>query len=222
MRTLLVTLVLVPILVHSQSVWNDSLYDNYNYKSFKNFEAAQATIDFKNIDYPLLSAALFYATNEQRVKNGIAAAGHSPACEKAAYGHSVDMVERNFFSHTSKVSGKKKMMDRMRLAGYQGGGAAENIAITFAIDYEAGKSVYMPSQNGGYFSYKYRGTPIEVHTYLSLAKAALIQWMNSPGHRANILNGYAFQGCGGYLEVLKSEDQFPKFRLTQNFATSKN
>jgi len=86
---------------------------------------------------------------------------------------------------------------------------------------EAGKSVFSPSQNGGYFSYKYKGEPIKNHTYLSLAEAALIQWMNSKGHRANILRGFAYQGCGGYLEVLKNQDQFPKFRLTQNFATEK-
>jgi len=222
MRISFTILTFYPIILFSQSVWNDSLYNKYDYKTFQQFAPAQEIIDFESIDYPLLNATLFYTTNIQRAKNGVGVAKHSPSCEKAAFDHSVDMVRGDFFSHTSMVAGKESMMDRLRLAGYQGGGAAENIAITFAIDYQAGKSVFMPSQNGGYFSYKYKGEPIKNHTYLSLAEAALDQWMNSPGHKANILRGYAYQGCGGYLEVLKTKDQFPKFRLTQNFASQKN
>ncbi len=218
-RLPILLLLALPFVTFSQSAWNDKMYQEYDYKSFKKLPAAAKTIDFKNIDYPLLHAALFYATNEQRAKHKVATGRHSPVCEKAAYGHSVDMVRGDFFSHTSKIKNKKTVMDRMKLAGYKTGGVAENIAITFALQYEAGKPVYTPSQNDGYFSYTYKGEPIQNHTYLSIAKAALVQWMNSPGHRANILEGFAYFGCGGYLIPSISKDKIPKFKLTQNFAT---
>lgn len=51
----------------SKSNWKDSMYERYDYMSFKDYEPANMKIDYKNIDYELLSAAIFYAVNESRV-----------------------------------------------------------------------------------------------------------------------------------------------------------
>jgi uncharacterized protein YkwD len=53
-------------------------------------------------------------------------------------------------------------------------------------------------------------------TYLDCADAIVKQWMNSPGHRANILNSrLSYLGCGAHA------CRCPKFHLhaTQNFAS---
>lgn len=219
LSTLFLLCVTVSVAV-SQSAWKAEMYDQYDHESFASFAPANARIDFDNIDYALLNAAIFFETNRQRVLNGVAPGKYAVALEKIAFEHSYDMVKLEFFSHTSVIPEKADMSDRMASVGISNSAGAENIAITFGIEYEAGRSVYTPSTNGSrYFSYEYKGAPILPSTYNMFAKSALVQWMNSAGHRANILNGYAFMGCGGFLQPITSVDDFPKFKLTQNFAS---
>jgi uncharacterized protein YkwD len=202
--------------------WSDADYQRYNYESFARLEAANKRIDMNDIYYPLLHAAIFYETNRQRVKNGRDSFSHSPALEKAAQAHSMDMVKYNFDSHTSPVKGKETVVKRLELVGITNAAIGENIAYTFGIEYEAGRSVYTPPQNGGYFSYEYRGEPIENHTYLGLAKSAVRMWMNSKGHRANILDAnYKYLGVGAAHYKDTSFYDMDYFKLTQNFSSIK-
>ena len=95
---------------------------------------------------------------------------------------------------------------------------AENIATNFGITYRAGTSVYPRDRVNGTFSYTPSGAIIPNHTYLSLADALVTQWMNSPGHRANILSTNAFQlGCGLYFYHDSSFYNMMKIKATQNF-----
>lgn len=199
--------------------WNDLCYTQYNHLSFANLERANEQIDFTNIDYPLLNAALFYETNRVRERHGLKPGKHSGALEKGASGHSIEMVKRGFFSHIGKTKGRKTLRERLDAVGIRGGMIAENIAISFGINYESGRPVYKPSQNGGFFSYDYKGKPINSFTYLELAARVLDQWMKSPGHRANIMLGLEYIGCGAFLIPIKKQDDFPKFKITQNFSS---
>ncbi len=174
-------------------------YENYSlsYEDFLKINKVNKSIDFSAINYPLLHAAIFYETNQERIKAGVSVLRFHQSLEAAAYGHALDMRTYNFFSHTSVVSGKENLGDRARLAGFNWTRIGENIAISFGINYEAGTPVYSPNQNGGYFSYEYKGDPILPHTYLTFAKAVVNQWMNSPGHKANMLNvNYSYMGIG--------------------------
>ncbi|MBN1799440.1 MAG: CAP domain-containing protein [Spirochaetales bacterium] len=202
--------------------WTDADYEIYDFRSFPTQPAVNARIDMDNIDYPLLHAAIFYETNRQREKYGRQPFLHSPALERAAWGHSRDMVAYNFYSHTSPVKGKETMSKRLALVGIRNASSAENIAYTFGIEYEAGRSVYSPLQNGGYFSYELKGEPIKNHTYLGLAKEAVNMWMNSSGHRANILNpDYKYLGVGAAHYQDTGFFNMDNFKLTQNFASIK-
>jgi uncharacterized protein YkwD len=202
--------------------WSDSDYDIYDYESFATMPAANGRIDMNDINYPLLDAAIFYETNRRRVRQNRQPFKHSPALEKAAIGHSRDMVSYKFFSHSSPVEGKETMVKRLALVGISNAATGENIAEAFGIEYEAGKPVYTPPQNGGYFSYKYKGEPIQNHTYLGLAKEALDMWMHSPGHRANILNpAFTYLGVGAAHYNDANFFKMDSFKLTQDFASSK-
>jgi len=64
--------------------------------------------------------------NRMRLLAGMNALAVDPKLVEAARGHSKDMVEKGFFSHTSPVPGKRRFTDRARLAGTTAGG--ENIA----------------------------------------------------------------------------------------------
>ncbi len=174
-------------------------YENYllSYQDFLTIKKVNEQIDFSSINYPLLHAAIFYETNQERITAGFSELKFHQSLESAAYGHALDMRTYDFFSHSSVVAGKESVGDRARLAGFNWTRVGENIAISFGIDYKASTPVYTPDQNGGYFSYEYKGNPILPHTYISFAKAVVNQWMNSPGHKANILNiNYNFLGIG--------------------------
>ena len=78
----------------------------------------------------------------------------------AAYAHSRDMADNNYFSHTGRNGSQP--WDRARAAGYDGSSYGENIAAGYAS-----------------------------------AETVMNGWMNSSGHRANILRcGYEHMGLG--------------------------
>ena len=207
-------------ILNAQFRWNHSYYSKYNYESFSKSRLAQQKIEFKQIDYSLLQAAIFYETNRQRVINGLSPFKYSPTLEKAAREHSVDMVRRNFFSHTSPVRGKETMSMRLKLVGIKNAYTGENIAILFGLDYESGRPVFTPDRNGGYFSYSLLGKPLEPNTYLNAAKTVVKGWMNSPGHRKNILlKNFEFLGVGAAFFNDRDFYGMPSFKATQNFAS---
>ena len=100
-------------------------------------------------------------TNAERASAGCKPLTADSKLARAAGGHAEDMVERQYFSHTSPDG--KGPGDRLAAAGFSGRGWGENIAA---------------------------GQPTP--------KAVVVGWMNSSGHRANILN-CAFNRLGvGY------------------------
>jgi len=99
-------------------------------------------------------------TNQERAKHGLKALTQDWELSRVARYKSMDMRDKNYFSHTSPTYGSPFTM--MKNFGISYRAAAENIA--------AGQT-----------------TPQEV----------VQAWMNSPGHRANILNGnYTYIGVG--------------------------
>ncbi len=202
----------------TESAWNADRYRSVDRATFVQLPEANERIDFDRIDYPLLHAAIFYLTNAEREVRGLTPLTHNTSLESAARVHSGDMRDRNFFSHTSPVSGRRSVRDRTDASGFSGSGVGENIARTFGITYEAGRSVFSPIQNGGYFSYTHRGDPIPPHTYLSAAETVVEQWMNSPGHRENILRSeYRYLGTGAAYFADRSFFGIPSFYYTQVF-----
>ncbi|HEQ71887.1 MAG TPA: CAP domain-containing protein, partial [Spirochaetia bacterium] len=175
-------------------------------------------IDFAAVDYPRLDAVIFYATNEIRRKHDLSFLPYRPELERAAFHHAKRMVEKRFFSHTdSTAANRRSPNDRGKLAGIANPFLAENIAESFGIAYTGGRSVY-PRGEPGAFSYTAQGALIPPHTYLSFADDLLELWMNSSGHRANILSSNAlFLGCGAYYYTDSSFFGMPKFKAVQNF-----
>jgi len=111
-------------------------------------------------------------TNEERAAGGCGPLTNNDMLHAAALGHSVDMAENDYFSHTSRDA--SKMVDRVERQGYRWRSLAENIAA-------------------GYRS----------------AAAVVEGWMNSSGHRDNIMNcGLTEIGVG-----------FHNYYWTQNFGT---
>ena len=110
--------------------------------------------------------------NQIRARNGLSQLKGSTRLQRAAEGHSADMVQARYFEHTAPSGAT--MVDRILASGYvradQGWLLGEN------LEWGTGS--------------------------LSTPRGAMNAWMNSPGHRANILKrGYRQLGIGISLGI---------------------
>lgn len=169
--------------------WTFADYERFNSAGFRLHPPVLKVMDRAKLDVGLLNAAIFFVTNTEREKHGLPMFQTSRALTACAYEHSRDMALENFFSHENPNDpSKRTAWQRMEAKGLKSGERAENIA--------------MRTTNG--------------LTYLAFADEMVKLWMNSPGHRANILNrNLLFLGCGVHACTC------PKFHVyaTQNFAS---
>jgi len=167
-------------------------------------------------DARLMVRGIMDATNAARIQNGLPALEHSPILDRAAVGHARRMVESDFFSHHDpEVESLKTPSDRLGVAGAVNPKAAENIITEVAIEYESGENVYVRDRKKGQFSRSPDGPILPRHTYRSFAQSVVDRWMDSPGHRKNILAKDALQiGIG---TAFRNERGFPTFVAVQNF-----
>ncbi len=191
MLTMLVMLLLTAVSsAQEPAAWGAADYARFTPDTFRQHQPAQQVMNREKIDHALLNAALFFATNAERVKHKLPPFQPSRALTQSAFEHSRDMALQGFFSHQNpKQAAKRTPKQRMTAQGISGGHWAENIAMRTA-----------------------RGV-----TYLDAADSILKQWMNSPGHRANILNPkLTHLGCGAHF------CRTAKLHLyaTQNFASA--
>ena len=102
---------------------------------------------------------VFNLINQQRANNGLPALKMDSEVQRVARIKAQDMVNNNYFSHTSPTYGSP--FDMLK---------------SFKVSYRtAGENIAGNSSNSG----------------------AVNAWMNSPGHRANILNSsFNYTGIG--------------------------
>jgi len=171
--------------------WDAKYYTGYTVETFKQLRAVHQKIAGSKFNHRLLDAALFFRTNEERIKNNLPQFNFSIALEKAALGHSIDMVQKNFYSHNSPVPGSQNMTDRLKRVGVDYRTCAENIYNFFDED----------------------------PTYWSLASKLVEGWMNSSGHRSNILNpNLTYLGCGAWPYNNPEWPNYQWFKSTQSFS----
>jgi uncharacterized protein YkwD len=202
---------------NAQQKSNDDYYTRLTVDHFRNDISFNQQIDFVHPDYARLNAAIFFVTNEQRLQYRLNLLAYSAQLEETASMHSKDMYDGNFFGHTNPGDRKKRTPnDRARIAGILNPYLAENIATAFGLEYEQDRDVV--AKGPGKFSYPNKEELIPPRTYLSVADALLKSWMNSEGHRRNILSDKALQlGCGTYMFHDKNFNLMPTFIATQNF-----
>lgn len=196
MRKHFLLLLFLPVVLFGQvglHDWDNGFYEKYKPSTFKSLDIIHQLIDTNNIDYELFNAAIFYCTNIQRSKYNKKPFKHSVLLEMSAQGHSKDMATHSFFSHTSTVRGKTSMTDRLTAIGLgEYGSWAENIAISNETN----------------------------PTYWSFALKLVDQWMNSEGHKKNILNSnYNYLGCGAYYYKFEHGTYY-YFKSTQTFLST--
>lgn len=201
--------------------WSFADYKRYNTQTFLQLPAVNQLIDFKKVDRPLLHAAMFYVTNEYRVKFGLKPFKHLDRIEKVAADHASDMVNFNFYSHVSRVKGKHTIVDRFKLEGLNLMSIAENISSSNALQYQNGRKVNPP--RSGIFTYSSAKREVIIpHTFISYAREVVRLWMESPSHRKSILNPHhEYLGCGAMVYGEKSFYNMPYLKGVQCFGSGK-
>ena len=162
------------------------------------------------IDPFSLEARIHALINEQRQQNGLSTLSSDSFLASIARGHSYDMSLRNFFEHTNPDGMDARA--RGEWAGYPcvrdyetyyTEGISENIAMVYR--YDTYKNLIAPN-----------GTVMETVYYWNteeyIANKVVTGWMNSEGHRNNILD-FHFQQEG--IGVAFAPDN--AFYITENF-----
>ncbi|MCJ7819140.1 MAG: CAP domain-containing protein [Syntrophales bacterium] len=143
--------------------WTPAAAQWGGHTSAKLYPAPRSTV----VNFFAVEEAVFGMTNDVRRQNGLAVFLKDEISRNAARGHSADMLNRNYFSHTDPQG--RALKDRLpaNLATRQWG---ENI---------------------------WTGRGYDPRQVRYLAQKIMDGWMKSPGHRANILTpGYTHLGVG--------------------------
>jgi uncharacterized protein YkwD len=126
---------------------------------------------------PTVSDATLCLLNAERTARGLVALKFDRELQKAALNHGGDMVSNGYFAHEGRNGSRPA--DRIRSAGYLSGGGAWRIGENLA--WGTGE--------------------------LSSPRSIMVAWMNSAGHRANILlPAYREVGFGVIAGNPKSSD----------------
>jgi uncharacterized protein YkwD len=156
------------------------------------------------IDIPALEMEIHTLINEQRRSNGILDLSYDSSLASVARKHSADMAQNNFFSHTN-LQGLGPTA-RGSLDGY-------SCDKTYG-DYSTMGISENIFQNNLYNSVMYsNGVPHYAwNSPAAIAQSTVSGWMNSPGHRQNILTStYDREGIG---VAIASDD---KVYITEDF-----
>ena len=173
-------------------------------------------IEPDSINFELLEYAIFLQTNLQRQRLGLWPLKFEPRAQQAARSHSEEMVTLDYFSHTSPAPKNQTLKMRMSRVGLRQGTAGENIAIhpVFKKQEILVEKGLLQSDLPRDF-WRNQG----VHfSYDEFAKTLVELWMNSPGHRYNILSRhFRFLGVGCALGKLNGSRVF---YVTQDFSST--
>lgn len=160
-------------------------------------QAAELTdkIDVAQLDQSLLARAIFDETNRVRVQLGHKPFGREQKLDEAADTQANIGVLFRPPSHTNPFPLIATPEDRVRFAGLDPLRVSENIALLSIYDVPRNTAVYF-LKNDPTLRDSRSGNAVQVHTYASFARAVVGEWMNSPGHRANIVDEkLRYLGC---------------------------
>jgi len=200
-------------------------YSGYDINTFFNIVNLQHKITKLSVNMDLLNAAVFWFTNIERRKFNLKQFQFHNKLKQTAILHSEQMKIHNFFCHENAFNTRyKTLTDRINSVKYSGFqefmSLGENISDYPII--KANEQFTVENRNGTQRFVSTNGTEILPYSYYEFAKIVVDGWMNSPGHRANILNpDFEYLGCGcEKYEKQGSGYSILCFKLTQNFGGS--
>jgi uncharacterized protein YkwD len=178
-------------------------------------KAERTLVPSERIDQDLLDAAVRAEVNFHRCRAGLPAlseAGNGLA--RMAKTHSTWMASTGTLSHRNTIPGKASLSQRVKASGEKFRTGAENIGMVHRYQIDNLRFRIIDSKSCEFATYD--GQRLPPHSYASLARHAVNLWMNSPGHRKNILN----RQVNRISTAVAFDPKAPycgQFWLTQNF-----
>lgn len=137
-----------------------------------------------------LEQRLLHHTNQARRRHGIPPLTLNDTLRTAARKHSREMAVMQYLSHTSPVSGREHLRQRVQTERLVLSNTliGENIGVDFFlriadipyyIEKRRNQSVYIAAETGQIIGYQ---------NYDEFAEKMVNAWLASPGHRENLLN----------------------------------
>ncbi|MBP7483045.1 MAG: CAP domain-containing protein [Lacunisphaera sp.] len=157
----------------------------------------EARMEAANFDRELLARAIFRETNRVRAQLGLKPFGYLPKLNEAADLEAAVGKVYQPPSHTNSFPMIGTPMQRVLYVGLDPGLVAENIALLpiYEVEVKLGAGVVM---RDGKKHFVNPGTQedLRLATYQGFAVQVVDAWMNSPGHRVNIVHtDLRYLGC---------------------------
>jgi uncharacterized protein YkwD len=134
--------------------------------------------------YPLSSTALeqriHEMINQQRAENGLGALSFDPVLAEIARKHSRDMAEHHYFAHINPEG--ENPTDRGTAANYS---CRKNYGSYYT--YGIAENLFLNNLYSAATFYSNRETEYQWNSPEDIAQITVAGWMNSTGHRENIL-----------------------------------
>ncbi|WP_420149188.1 CAP domain-containing protein [Spirosoma sp.] len=186
---------------------------------------AQQIMNLDKPDIFLLDIALFQATNEARRQAGLPILQYDRALHQAAQGHAESMVQHDYTAHEDLYNlASLTLLKRVQKQTNRFSSIGENVGQYQTIDTPDRFGVRFSSRRRQYEYVDLENKQVyKPYTYASYARYAVVQWLNSPHHRANLLNPlYTHVGCAARLSARPfQERRAPSGRVVQNFGTQR-
>jgi|GEM_PF-2374929 len=158
--------------------------------------AAQDYLEEEPLDRSQIERDIHYYVNQEREDRGLEPLAYDTDLRDIARYHSQDMVDQDYFAHDSPDG--ETVEDRYERFGIACSGG-ENIAYTYAD-----QDLQTDS-----------GTVDHDNNETRIARGIVRQWMNSKGHRENILRPrYQREGIG---IIINEDEKGTQVMATQNF-----
>lgn len=181
---------------------------------------ARRSLDPNQLNLNLLEQTLIYFTNKVRRNYRLKPFSHENKLRTAARLHSLEMARLDYFSHESPISKNRKLSDRLKNTGLSLSNTimGENIGFDYFLKI-ADVPYYKRLYKGKWLYIHHKtGEPIGYQTYQEFASQMVKKWMESPGHRKNILNRkFDRIGIGIAVGII---NEFQAIYVTQNFLGS--
>jgi uncharacterized protein YkwD len=164
---------------------------------FRRQPELDARIDVAAFDRGLMAAAIFHETNRVREKSGLSLFRRLPRLDEAAELEAAVGKVYQPPSHTNPFPLIGTPAARVKFVGLKARKVAENIALLSIYDVAAGIGVGVTEREGRKQAVHPRTLEeLSPATYRGFAANVVQAWMDSPGHRANVVDpALAYLGC---------------------------
>ncbi len=191
-----------------------TLYDRA--RTVANLAALDREIAHDSLDVALLEWAIFHESNVQRQRVGLPSLRFDHRLRDTAWLHSGEMATLHYFDHFSPVKQNGTVRRRLDQVGIRSGVAGENLALHPVNQKQ--EFVYLSAgkqSRGLKFAWRNVGTR---YTYGGFARDVVRRWLNSVGHRRNLLDPrFRFMGVGCVPARVDGEDAV---YVTQDFSST--